>query len=86
MSRKHLLTISMLSLMAMSAVAHAGTTISDKRYWPNEARPSANASGLNSALNSALVPSFNAPRSQPATSVSGGGSPLGRYQGGPKSR
>lgn len=85
MSRKYLLTISMLSRVAMSAVAHAGTTISDKRYWPNEARSSASAGGLTDSLNSASAYNWIAPRAQPATSMTGG-SPLGRYQGGPKSR
>jgi hypothetical protein len=87
MSRKHLLTISMLSLLAMSTVAHAGTTISDKRYWPNVARASATKAGdLSNALNSATVPRLTAPQFEPATSVNDGGSPLGRYQGGPKPR
>ena len=84
MSRKHLLTISMLTLMAMSAVAHAGTTISDKRYWPNETRSTVYRADMHDALNSALVPSFATTSS--ATHVNVGGSPLGRYQGGPKSR
>jgi hypothetical protein len=85
MSRKHLLTISMLSLMAMSAVAHAGTTISDKRYWPNEARASSSTGGLTESRNAASAYNWIAPQAQPATSFSGG-SPLGRYQGGPKPR
>jgi len=39
MSTKHLLAISLaLPIFAMSASAYAGVTISDKRYWPNEAR------------------------------------------------
>jgi hypothetical protein len=76
----------MLSVMAMSAVAHAGTTISDKGYWPNEVGPSAyKAGGLTDSQNSASSYDWIAPRAQPATSVTGG-SPLGRYQGGPKSR
>jgi hypothetical protein len=36
------LAISFLaSLVAMSATANAGATISDKRYWPSEVGPSA---------------------------------------------
>jgi hypothetical protein len=85
MSRKYLLTISMLSLVAMSGAAHAGTTISDKRYWPNEARASAYASAPSDAFNLAVLPSRIVPRAVPATSMIGG-SPLGRYQGGPKPR
>ena len=39
---KPFLAISLLaSLVAMSATANAGTTISDKRYWPSEVGPSA---------------------------------------------
>ena len=39
---KPLLAISLLaSLVAMSATANAGATISDKRYWPSEVGPSA---------------------------------------------
>jgi hypothetical protein len=39
---KPLLAVSLLaSLVAMSATANAGVTISDKRYWPSEVGPSA---------------------------------------------
>jgi hypothetical protein len=39
---KPLLAISLLtSLVAMSASANAGATISDKRYWPSEVGPGA---------------------------------------------
>ena len=39
MLTKHLLTISLLlPLVAISATAHAGSTITDKSYWPSEAR------------------------------------------------
>ncbi|EKS31774.1 hypothetical protein HMPREF9696_03995 [Afipia clevelandensis ATCC 49720] len=39
MLKKSFLTISLLlPLVAISATAQAGPTISDKRYWPNEAR------------------------------------------------
>jgi hypothetical protein len=42
MSMKHLLTISLLlPLVAISATAHAGSTITDKSYWPSEARQNA---------------------------------------------
>ncbi len=40
MLRKRLLSISLLlPLVAISATAHAGSTISDKSYWPSAARP-----------------------------------------------
>ncbi len=39
---KPLLAISLLaSLVAMSATANAGATISDRRYWPSEVGPGA---------------------------------------------
>jgi hypothetical protein len=39
---KPVLAISLLaSLVAMSATANAGATISDKRYWPSEVGPGA---------------------------------------------
>jgi hypothetical protein len=43
MPTKHLLTISslLLPLVASSATAQAGSTISDKSYWPSEARQTA---------------------------------------------
>ncbi len=42
MSTKHLFTISLLlPLVAISATAYAGSTITDKNYWPSEARKSA---------------------------------------------
>ncbi len=40
MLTKRLLSISLLlPLMAVSAAAHAGSTITDRSYWPNKARP-----------------------------------------------
>jgi hypothetical protein len=33
-----ILATSMMALVAVSGHAYAGTTISDKRYWPSEAR------------------------------------------------
>jgi hypothetical protein len=42
MFTKSVLAISLLtSLVAVSATANAGATISDKRYWPSEVGPSA---------------------------------------------
>jgi len=88
MLTKHLLTISLLlPLVAMSATAYAGSTISDKSYWPNEARQGvqirtfASPSGVNSAF--AYYPAV--PRLQPSTNTYDGGSAW-RYQGGPKNR
>ena len=88
MLTKHLLTISLLlPLVAMSATAHAGSTITDKSYWPSEARQSAQISTVGSQrdLNSAFAYDRPGTRLQPATSPNEAGSAW-RYQGGPKSR
>jgi hypothetical protein len=88
MLKKTLLAISLLSpLVAMSATASAGSTITDKSYWPSEARQSAqNRTGRSqSDFNSALA--YDGPVSslQPAMNANEDGSTW-RYQGGPKSR
>ena len=88
MSKKHLLKISLLlSLMAMSTTAYAGSTITDKSYWPSEARQSAQARTGSSQgdLNSAFAYDRAALPSQPAI-VAIGRESFPRYQGGPKSR
>jgi hypothetical protein len=88
MLKKHLLKISLLlPLVAISATAHAGSTITDKSYWPSEARQSAQTRtvGSQNDLNSALAYDQAAPRLQPATNPNESGSSP-RYQGGPKSR
>ncbi len=53
---KSLLTISsLLFLVAIPAMAQAGATISDRRYWPSEARSGGYVlGGANSVTNSAL--------------------------------
>jgi hypothetical protein len=58
---KILLAISLLtSLAALSATAQAGETISDKRYWPSEAKPSGNTTtavqDAQSAFASSVLP------------------------------
>ena len=88
MSTKRLRTISLLlPLLAISATAHAGSTITDKSYWPSEARQSAriNTVGSRHDVNSAFAFERPALRVQPATSPSAAGSAW-HYQGGPKSR
>jgi hypothetical protein len=87
MSTKHLLKISLLlPLVAISATAHAGSTITDKSYWPSEARQSAQIGTVGSQrdVNSAFAYDRPAFPLQPATNASGGSA--GRYQGGPKGR
>ena len=87
MSTKHLLTISLLlPLVAISATAHAGSTITDKSYWPSEARQSAqiNTVGSQRDVNSAFAYDRPAVLVQPAPSSSDAGS-VWHYRGGPKS-
>jgi hypothetical protein len=81
MSTKHLLTISLLlPLMAISATAQAGSTISDKNYWPSEARQTAPImAGSQADARSAFAYDRTAPSLQPAAR---GNRPT--YQGGPK--
>ena len=88
MSAKHLRTISLLlPLAAISATAHAGSTITDKSYWPSEARQSAQTATVGSQrdVNSALAYDRSGLRVQPAVIPNEAGSAW-HYQGGPKSR
>jgi hypothetical protein len=87
MLTKPLLTISLLlPLVAMSATAHAGSTITDKSYWPSEAMQS--SYGVTAAKNnpsSAFASSVVTPRFQAARMADEGGN-VRRYHGGPKSQ
>lgn len=88
MLTKRLLTISLLlPLVAIFATAYADSTITDKSYWPSEARRSTQITTVGSQrdLNSAFAYDQSAPRLQSATSPNEAGSAW-RYQGGPKSR
>jgi hypothetical protein len=82
---KPLLTISLLMpLVAISATAQAGSTITDKSYWPNEARQSAPIhAGSQSDPYSAFAYDRGTSRLVPAATVGGSAA---RYQGGPKGR
>jgi len=85
MSTNHILTISLLlPLAAISATAQAGSTITDKSYWPNEARQSTPIkAGSQADPYSAFAYDRATSRLEPTTA--GGGSGF-RYQGGPKGR
>ena len=85
MLTKRLFTISLLlPLVAVSATAHAGSTISDKSYWPSEARKSAQYRTVGSPGDIfAYEPARS--RLQPVMTPSGAGSPW-QYRGGPKGR
>jgi hypothetical protein len=85
MLTKHLLKISLLlPLVAISATAHAGSTITDKSYWPSEVRQSAQRTGSSqSDLNFAFAYDRAASPLQPMTNTSDRSA--WRYHGGPKS-
>jgi hypothetical protein len=85
MLTKRLFTISLLlPLLAVSATAHAGSIISDKSYWPSEARKSAQYRTVGSPSDVfAYEPAGS--RLQPATTPSGAGFAW-QYRGGPKGR
>ena len=42
-TRRFVLATSVMMFLAISGQAYAGTTISDKRYWPSEVGPAQNA-------------------------------------------
>jgi len=81
MFTKSLLAIAVLA--AMSASAQAGSTISDRSYWPNEARQSTPSNVPQRGPASAFAYD-RAPSAQPAALPTVGASGW-RYQGGPKS-
>jgi|GraSoi2013_100cm_1033763.scaffolds.fasta_scaffold21406_3 hypothetical protein len=86
MLKKHLLKISLLlPLMAISATAYAGSTITDKSYRPSEARQSAQNRTviLQSDLSSAFAYDRATSRLQPTPNTNDDGSSP-RYHGGPK--
>jgi len=87
MLTKRLLTISLLlPMVAISATAYAGETITSKSYWPNEARQS--AYGVTTPRNdpsSAFASTVMTPRFQAAPMADQAGN-VRRYHGGPKSQ
>jgi hypothetical protein len=86
MLKKRVLTISfLLRLMAMSTAAQAGSTITDKSYWPEAAATAQSAAvGSQSDLGSALAYDGSASGLRLATTTSDGES-IRPYHGGPKS-
>ena len=82
---KPVLAISLLvSLVATSATANAGATISDRRYWPSEVGP-----GAYSAISTQHAPrdAFAAigPTASPAVASAPAEEDTWHYVGGPKS-
>lgn len=85
MSRKILLAISLLlPLVAMSGIANAGSTITDKSYWPSETRSTYRTPVSSGDWRSALAFDRRSSRYQTAPSYSFR-EPGWTYQGGPKS-
>lgn len=79
-SRRWIFTTSLLlPLLAVSANAYAGSTISDRSYWPNEAR----ADTLQVPGDVASAYAFAGPAVRMTPMFNSDLSP--RYQGGPKS-
>jgi hypothetical protein len=86
MLMKRLLAISLLlPLVAISATAHAGSTITDKSYWPSEVRRTTTYGVIAPQSNptSAFASSAMTPRLQAAPIADEGN--IRRYHGGPKS-
>jgi hypothetical protein len=86
MLTKRLLAISLLlPLVAISATANAGSTITDKSYWPSEARRTTTygVTAPQSNPSSAFASSVMTPRFQAAPIADEGN--VRRYHGGPKS-
>jgi len=84
MSRTRLFAASaLLSLIAFTSAAHAGATISDKRYWPNEARATTTYRAEHTDWRQArAMKTRSAPEvRQPAAEAR---RPECNYQGGPK--
>jgi hypothetical protein len=85
MLTKHLLKISLLlPLVAMSATAQAGSTITGKSYWPNEARPAVTGvAASHNSPSSAFASSASMPRFEVVPIADDSGN-VRRYHGGPK--
>lgn len=84
MLTKTLLAITLL--VALSASAQAGSTISDRSYWPSEARQATQSRAAISQRDLSSAFAYDAGSlAQPATAPTVGASGW-RYQGGPKSR
>jgi hypothetical protein len=88
MLTKRVITVSLLlPLVAMSAAAHAGSTITDKSYWPSAAKPAVHGeigavqSGPRDAFASSNMTA--SPRQTAAVAVARANA--WRYHGGPKS-
>jgi hypothetical protein len=87
MTNKHLLTISLVvPLVAISATAQAGSTISDKSYWPSVARQTAPLRAATQADVNAAFAYDRATSSLRSATNAFGGEAARPYLGGPKGR
>jgi hypothetical protein len=85
MLTKSLLTLTLLT--ALSASAQAGSTISDKSYWPNEARRTTQAEmGIPQRSPYSAFAYDRGALGYLATTTPMAGGSAWRYLGGPKSR
>jgi hypothetical protein len=75
MIKHFVLATSTILLVAIAGQAYAGTTISDRRYWPSEVNAAADQTTVRRSENA--FDSTEMPRGVEATGRS--------YQGGPKS-
>lgn len=86
MPTKHLRTIFLLlPFVAFSATAQAGSTITDKSYWPNEAKRSASAN-FSSQRDGYSAFAYDRGTSGLAPATADRDTSSFRYQGGPKGR
>ena len=86
MSRKRLFTLSLfLPLLALSGMAYAGSTVTDRNYWPSEvqAQTQHGAAQRDAELGRARAQASGAPVLYPSAKATG--QQQCRYQGGPKS-
>lgn len=83
MLTKSLLAITLLA--ALSAGAQAGATISDKRYWPSEARQGTQSGAAVSQRDLSSAFAYDREFLQPAVGPRAG-APRWRYERSPKSR
>jgi hypothetical protein len=85
LTKRFLTTSLFLPLVALSAAAHAGSTITDKSYWPSAAKPTVHSEigAMQSGSRDAFASSSMAPRKPVAAAVESSDS--WRYHRGPKS-
>jgi hypothetical protein len=87
MSRKRLFTLSLfLPLMALSGTAYAGSTITDRNYWPSEVQSQTQrgVATRDAEYGLARAQASGAPVFYPSAETTGRQQQC-RYRGGPKS-